>query len=180
MGRNDPSVLDDLLREEREFPPPPAFRDGAVVRDRGLHEAGTADPEAFWENEAKALHWFTPWSKVLEWNPPHARWFVGATTNITWNCLKDLGVRKGDRVAMYMPLLLETAVAMLACARIGALARPEEVLFTRDLPKTRSGKIMRRLLRDIADGRALGDVTTLADPAVVAALREDYEEKYGG
>ena len=64
--------------------------------------------------------------------------------------------------------------------KIGALARPEEILFTRDLPKTRSGKIMRRLLRDIAEGRALGDVTTLADPAVVAMLREDYEEKYGG
>jgi acetyl-CoA synthetase len=64
--------------------------------------------------------------------------------------------------------------------KIGALARPEEILFTRDLPKTRSGKIMRRLLRDIAEGRALGDVTTLADPAVVAALRQDYEEKYGG
>jgi acetyl-CoA synthetase len=63
--------------------------------------------------------------------------------------------------------------------KIGSMARPEEVLFTRDLPKTRSGKIMRRLLRDIAEGRALGDVTTLADPAVVAALREDYEEKYG-
>ena len=57
--------------------------------------------------------------------------------------------------------------------KIGALARPEEILFTKDLPKTRSGKIMRRLLRDIAEGRALGDVTTLADPAVVAALRED-------
>jgi len=64
--------------------------------------------------------------------------------------------------------------------KIGALARPEEILFTKDLPKTRSGKIMRRLLRDIAEGRALGDVTTLADPAVVAALREEYEEKYGG
>ncbi len=64
--------------------------------------------------------------------------------------------------------------------KIGALARPEEILFTRDLPKTRSGKIMRRLLRDIAEGRALGDVTTLADPAVVAMLREEYEEKYGG
>jgi len=64
--------------------------------------------------------------------------------------------------------------------KIGALARPEEILFTRDLPKTRSGKIMRRLLRGIAEGRALGDVRTLADPAVVAALREEYEEKYGG
>jgi len=61
--------------------------------------------------------------------------------------------------------------------KIGALARPEEVLFAPELPKTRSGKIMRRLLRDIAEGRALGDVTTLADPAVVASLRETYEEK---
>ena len=63
--------------------------------------------------------------------------------------------------------------------KIGALARPEDILFSPDLPKTRSGKIMRRLLRDIAEGRASGDVTTLADPAVVQALREEYEEKYG-
>ncbi|MBE7557919.1 acetate--CoA ligase [bacterium] len=64
--------------------------------------------------------------------------------------------------------------------KIGAIARPEEIIFSSDLPKTRSGKIMRRLLRDIADGRALGDTTTLADPAVVEQLRETYEEKYGG
>ena len=64
--------------------------------------------------------------------------------------------------------------------KIGAIARPEEIIFASDLPKTRSGKIMRRLLRDIADGRALGDTTTLADPTVVEGLREEYEEKYGG
>lgn len=64
--------------------------------------------------------------------------------------------------------------------KIGGIARPEEILFTSDLPKTRSGKIMRRLLRDIAEGRALGDTTTLADPSVVEDLREEYEEKYGG
>jgi acetyl-CoA synthetase len=63
--------------------------------------------------------------------------------------------------------------------KIGALARPDDVLFSADLPKTRSGKIMRRLLRDIAEGRALGDTTTLADPAVVASLKEQYEEKEG-
>jgi len=63
--------------------------------------------------------------------------------------------------------------------RIGALARPEEVLFSADLPKTRSGKIMRRLLRDIASGKALGDTTTLADPAVVEALKKKYEDKEG-
>jgi acetyl-CoA synthetase len=61
--------------------------------------------------------------------------------------------------------------------KIGAIARPDEILFAAELPKTRSGKIMRRLLRDIADGRALGDTTTLADPAVVAKLKEQYEEE---
>ena len=59
--------------------------------------------------------------------------------------------------------------------KIGALARPDDILFSADLPKTRSGKIMRRLLKDIAEGRALGDTTTLADPAVVAKLRDQYE-----
>jgi acetyl-CoA synthetase len=59
--------------------------------------------------------------------------------------------------------------------KIGAIAKPDDVLFSADLPKTRSGKIMRRLLRDIAEGRALGDTTTLADPAVVASLKEQYE-----
>jgi acetyl-CoA synthetase len=61
--------------------------------------------------------------------------------------------------------------------KIGAIARPDDILFAADLPKTRSGKIMRRLLRDIAEGRALGDTTTLADPAVVAKLKTEYEEK---
>jgi acetyl-CoA synthetase len=63
--------------------------------------------------------------------------------------------------------------------KIGAIARPEEILFTADLPKTRSGKIMRRLLRDIAERKALGDVTTLADPAVVEKLKGEYEEQEG-
>jgi acetyl-CoA synthetase len=61
--------------------------------------------------------------------------------------------------------------------KIGAIARPDQVLFAADLPKTRSGKIMRRLLRDIAQGKALGDTTTLADPGVVARLKTEYEER---
>ena len=61
--------------------------------------------------------------------------------------------------------------------KIGAIARPDEILFAAELPKTRSGKIMRRLLRDIADGHTLGDTTTLADPAVVAKLKEQYQEE---
>ena len=63
--------------------------------------------------------------------------------------------------------------------KIGALARPDDVIFAAELPKTRSGKIMRRLLRDVAEGRALGDTTTLADPAVVAELKQKYEDKEG-
>src|SRR5215208_3637375 len=61
--------------------------------------------------------------------------------------------------------------------KIGAIAKPDDVMFSADLPKTRSGKIMRRLLRDIAEGRALGDTTTLADPNVVASLKEQYESQ---
>jgi acetyl-CoA synthetase len=59
--------------------------------------------------------------------------------------------------------------------KIGAIARPDDIFFSADLPKTRSGKIMRRLLKDIAEGRALGDTTTLADPNVVSKLKEMYE-----
>ncbi len=163
MAEARTAVFDDLLKEEREFPPPPEFRKEAVVRDRTLYESAARDPVAFWENEARALHWFKPWDKVMEWTPPHARWFIGATTNMSYNCLdrhlagprrnkaaliwegengevrtltylqlyrevckfanclKELGVQKGDRVAIYMPVLLETAVAMLACARLGAI-----------------------------------------------------------
>jgi acetyl-CoA synthetase len=63
--------------------------------------------------------------------------------------------------------------------KIGSIARPERILFTSELPKTRSGKIMRRLLRDIAEGKTLGDTTTLADPGVLEQLREKYEEESG-
>ena len=79
------------------------------------------------------------------------------------------GVTANDRLKQD----LREHVAM----KIGAIARPDDILFAADLPKTRSGKIMRRLLRDIAEGRALGDTTTLADPAVVAKLKTEYEEK---
>jgi acetyl-CoA synthetase len=77
------------------------------------------------------------------------------------------------------PEALEQELKDHVVKKIGAIARPEKILFTAELPKTRSGKIMRRLLRDVAEGRALGDVTTLADPTVVAALKERYEEQEG-
>ena len=86
-----------------------------------------------------------------------------------------VSVRDGREPGLALAAELKDHVA----AKIGALARPEEVLFTADLPKTRSGKIMRRLLRDIAEGKTLGDTTTLADPSVVEALKKKYEEKDG-
>jgi acetyl-CoA synthetase len=95
---------------------------------------------------------------------------------------------KGQAVSAFVTLkegqkaseTLATELKAHVVAKIGAIARPEDVLFTADLPKTRSGKIMRRLLRDIAEGKALGDTTTLADPEVVATLKARYEESGEG
>ena len=92
---------------------------------------------------------------------------------------------KGQAVAAFVTLKegskpsegLEDELKEHVVRKIGAIARPDQILFAADLPKTRSGKIMRRLLRDIAEGKALGDTTTLADPAVVARLKNEYEEK---
>jgi acetyl-CoA synthetase len=93
---------------------------------------------------------------------------------------------KGQAVAAFVTLkdgaeaseLLVSELKDHVVKKIGAIARPDDVLFVVDLPKTRSGKIMRRLLRDIAEGKALGDTTTLADPAVVERLKEQYEEEH--
>jgi acetyl-CoA synthetase len=90
---------------------------------------------------------------------------------------------KGQAVAVFVTLkegvqatpALMDALKEHVVKKIGAIARPDQILFAADLPKTRSGKIMRRLLRDIAEGKALGDTTTLADPNVVARLKNEYE-----
>jgi acetyl-CoA synthetase len=155
-------ALDTLLQEDRSFPPPPAFARAAHVHDREPYERAEADPEAYWAQWAEELHWFRRWDRVLEWDPPVAKWFTGGTLNASYNCLdrhldgprrtktaliwegepgdlrtftyeelhaevsraanalKKLGVKRGDRVAIYLPMIPEAAVAMLACARIGA------------------------------------------------------------
>jgi acetyl-CoA synthetase len=157
------SDIDVLLHEHRRFPAPDAFRRAAVVRDGELTASAARDPERFWSEEAARLEWSTPWTQVLDWSPPHAKWFVGGKLNVSANCLdrhiraglgnkaafiwegepgdrrtltywelwrevnrfanglKSLGVTRGDRVAIYMPLVPEAAIAMLACARIGAI-----------------------------------------------------------
>jgi acetyl-CoA synthetase len=92
---------------------------------------------------------------------------------------------KGQSIAAFVTLKdgqkastgLEHELRQHVVKKIGALARPEEIHFTADLPKTRSGKIMRRLLRDIAEGKAIGDTTTLADPNVVSKLKAQYESQ---
>jgi acetyl-CoA synthetase len=155
--------IDVLLQENRRFPPPESFALAARVNTWDLHERAAEDYEAFWAEQAGALDWFTPWTSVLEWTPPHAKWFQGGTLNVSWNCvdrhangprrnkaalvfegepgdrrtltywdlyievqkfanvLKSLGVGRGDRVGIYMPLIPEVAIAMLACTRIGAV-----------------------------------------------------------
>jgi acetyl-CoA synthetase len=155
-------TIEALLAEGRRFDPPKTFASRATVRDRSLYEEAARDPEGFWARIAQGLHWFDPWTRVLEWTPPYARWFVGGRTNLSYNCLdrhvaggrrtkaaiiwegepgdervltygdlhrevgrfanvlKQLGVTRGDRVALYLPMIPELAVAMLACARIGA------------------------------------------------------------
>jgi len=170
--------LESTLREDRLFPPPPEFSAKAHIKSLADYEAlyarSIADPEAFWAEAASELHWFEKWTKVLDWNLPTAKWFVGGKTNLCYNCvdrhalgalanktaliwegepiapegtenagspeirtltyaqlhaevqrfasaLKSLGIQKGDRVAIYMGMTPELAIALLACARIGAI-----------------------------------------------------------
>src|SRR5258707_5178889 len=158
--------IESLQTEDRVFPPPPAFSEQAQIKSmaqlESLRAEASADPEGFWARMAEELHWFKMWDQVLDWQPPHARWFLGGRIYISYNCLdrhlatwrrnkaaliwegepgdirtltyqqlhsevckfanvlKRSGIQKGDRVALYLPLIPELAIAMLACARIGA------------------------------------------------------------
>lgn len=156
-------TIDVLLDEKRSFPPSAEFKKKAWVHDERVYAEAAKSPERFWEQFAEELVWIKKWSKVLEWNPPYAKWFVGGKINISFNCvdrwakselrnkaaiiwegepgdqrtltywdlyrevsqfanaLKALGVQKGDRVAIYLPMIPEAAISMLACARIGAV-----------------------------------------------------------
>ena len=161
-------ALSNLLHEERRFPPPPELAARANVTGTAYAEAA-ADRIAFWEEQARRLHWERDWDTALDWsNAPFAKWYVGGRLNAAYNCvdrhveagngdkvafhwegepgdtrtityadllrdvskaanaLVELGVQTGDRVAIYMPMIPETVVAMLACARIGA---PHTVVF---------------------------------------------------
>jgi len=80
--------IETLQRSSRVIPAPPEVKAHAHIQDyETAYQASIADPEKFWEGIAKELHWFSPWNKVLEWNYPWAKWFLGATCNISYNCL---------------------------------------------------------------------------------------------
>ncbi len=166
-------TIESILQENRLFQPPAEFAQAAHINSweayEQLYAQAQADPASFWAGLAeRELHWFEPWQQVLDWQPPHVKWFVGGKINIAYNCLdrhlttwrrnkaaliwegepgdsrtltyaqlhrevcqfanvlKQLGVKKGDRVGIYMPMIPEAAIAMLACARIGA---PHSVVF---------------------------------------------------
>ena len=137
-------AIEVLLDEKRNFPPPKELKKSANVNGTSIYNKARKDPQAFWAKAAKELHWFKPWKKVLEWNTPWAKWFIGGKINASYNCLdrhvqgvrknkaaliwegepgdervltyhdvwrevnkfanvlKKLGVKKGDRVCLYM------------------------------------------------------------------------------
>ncbi len=159
--------LESVMHEERLFPPSEAFQSKSQIPSMAAYQAlwdrAAADPIAFWDEYGKELHWFTAYQDVLQWDHPHARWFVGGQTNVSYNCvdahlatdrkdkpaivwegepgdtrtltyaelhtevcrtanmLKALDVQPGDVVSIYMPMVPELAILMLACARIGAV-----------------------------------------------------------
>jgi acetyl-CoA synthetase len=164
--------IESVLHEDRKFECPEDFRRQAHIQSleeyERIYRESVEQPEKFWGGIAGELHWFKKWDKVLEWNHPWAKWFVGGQINLSYNCLdrhvqssgknkaaivwesepgevrtltyqqlhrevqkfanvlKSLGVKKGDRVAIYMGMTPELPIAMLACARIGA---PHTVVF---------------------------------------------------
>ena len=154
------SALDTLGSETRTFPPPPDFVRQANVSDPAIYERAERDYEGFWAEHARTLAWRKPFTKVLEWDAPYAKWFADGQLNVSENCLdrhvkagkgskvayhwegepgdtrtltyqdllddtqrcanalKELGVKKGDRVAIYMPMIPELPLAMLALSLI--------------------------------------------------------------
>ncbi len=189
-----PSNIDSILQEQRSFPPPPEFSAKAHIKSleeyERIYNESVENPEKFWGNIARELHWFKPWDKVLEWNAPWAKWFSGGEINLSYNCLdrhvlagkgnktaliwegepgeirnityaellkevqkfanvlKGLGVKKGDRIAIYMGMCPELPIALLACARIGA---PHSVVF--------GGFSANALVDRITDSQAVAVIT---------------------
>jgi acetyl-CoA synthetase len=206
-------ALSALLHETRQFPPPEEFARQANAQP-GIYEEAAADSEAWWASQAEHLTWDRHWDKVLEWDLPYAKWFVGGRLNAAYNCvdrhvdngrgdrvafhwvgepegetrtityadlqemvcqaangLIELGVEAGDRVAIYMPMIPEAVVAMLACARLGA---PHSVIFGGFSSEALSGRILDADCRVVitADGGYRRGTASALKPNVDEALRQ--------
>jgi acetyl-CoA synthetase len=206
-ARSSSQEIDALLNENRVLEVPPAWRTGALVTDPAIYDRAAADPEKFWADFASELEWMQPWTRVLEWKHPHAKWFLGGKLNVSANCLdrhlrtarrnkaafiwegepgdrrtltyfdlhrqvcqfgnvlKSLGVRKGDRVALYMPLIPELAIAMLACARIGAVHSVVFGGFSADALRDRINDAQASLLVTADGGYRRGQIVPLKQMA---------------
>jgi acetyl-CoA synthetase len=214
MAEQHAAEFSDLLKEDRSFAPISSFRAHAHISDDRIYAEAERDPEAFWARFARELDWSKPWDRVLEWNPPHAKWFVGGKINASVNCidrhltgarrnkaaiiwegepgdsrtltyydlyrevsqfanvLKSLGIKKGDRVALYLPLIPELAIAMLACARIGAIHSVVFGGFSAESLRDRINDQKARLLVTADGGYRRGQIVPLkqvADEALTDA-----------
>ncbi len=199
--------IDALLSELRTFDPPADFVRNAVVSG-SVYEEAEKDFEQFWAARAEEhVTWFKKWDKVLEWNLPWAKWFVGGELNISYNCLdrhieagfgdkvayywegepgdtmqvtyswlhqetcrvagalKELGVKKGDRVAIYLPMVPELAASMLACARIGATHSIVFAGFSADSLSGRINDAEAKVLITADGGWRRGDIVPLKQNA---------------
>ncbi len=208
--KNQNIEVDALLEENRIFHPSDQFKQEAVVNDPMIYEKAKNNREAFWAECAEKLDWFQKWNKVLDWNPPFAKWFLGGKLNASYNCLdrhvktrirnkaaliwegepgdqrtltywdlyrevnkcanviKSLGVKKGDRVAIYMPMIPEAVIAMLACARIGAIHTVVFGGFSPEALKDRINDAQAKLLITADGGFRRGTIIPLKDAADTA------------
>jgi len=200
-------TIEVLLEEGRTFEPEAEFSAQANIADPNVYLEAAEDTKAFWERFAAELEWTKKWDKVLEWDPPHAKWFVGGKLNASYNCvdrhvkgglrnkaaiiwegepgekrtltywdlyrevnkfanaLKKLGIEKGDRVAIYLPMIPELVVAMLACARIGAVHSVVFAGFSPEALKDRINDAQAKLLITADGGYRRGQIIPLKHDA---------------
>jgi len=214
------NTIDDLMLENRKFPPSAEFKRQALVTDTGMYDDAAEDYQGFWARQSHdLLTWSSDWTTICEWELPFAKWFVGGQLNVTYNCLdrhveagrgdkvafywegepgdsrvltyadlldevqrfanalKSLGVAKGDRVNIYLPMIPEAAIAMLACARIGAAHSVVFGGFSAQSLSDRINDAEAKVLITADGGYRRGDVFPLksaADEAIATAPSIDH------